>query len=231
MNIKYASEELRVIGCLIEKSITTPDQYPLSLNSLTNACNQKSNREPVLSLSEQEVQSAIDNLVEKNVVYQQFSTSSRVPKFLHRFCNTEFGDLQLSSQQLGVICVLFLRGPQTPGELRTRTNRLCQFANVGETEAVLDELIEHGYVVKLDREPGRRESRYQHCFSDSESASAISSAGTASEYTESDSNVNSSQAHSDSSSPANEKIAELEERILMLELEMESLKERLDNRS
>ncbi len=168
MNIQLTANEVRVIGCLIEKSLTTPDQYPLSINSLTNACNQKSNRDPVVAYSEIEVQSVVDQLMEKRLIIRQAGVTSRVEKYQHRFCNTEFGDLRLSAQQLGIICVLFLRGPQTPGELRSRTNRLCDFTNVAEVESTLESMIETDsapYVVKLAREPGRRESRYDHCFS------------------------------------------------------------------
>lgn len=169
MKIELSKTEQRVIGCLIEKSITTPEIYPLSLNSLTNACNQKSNREPVMDLAEAEVQQVVDGLINKHLVTRQFATSNRVVKFQHRFCNTEFSDLRLSAQELGVICVLFLRGAQTPGEIRTRTNRLCEFANVAETEAVLDAMLERdsgALVQRLPREPGRRECRYRHCFGD-----------------------------------------------------------------
>ncbi|TQV77287.1 DUF480 domain-containing protein [Aliikangiella marina] len=222
----YTHHELRVIGCLIEKSITTPDQYPLSLNSLTNACNQKSNREPVVSMSEIEVQDAVDSLIEKNVIYQQFSTSSRVPKYLHRFCNTEFGDLQLTTQELGIICVLFLRGPQTPGELRTRTNRLCEFTNVTETEAVLNELVSKQYIIKLAKEPGRRESRYKHCFgliTDSDlNSEDDSNADEGSDMLQSTTSAKSAESNHET-----DKFAMLEERVLMLELELEELKKRL----
>ena len=167
--MELSPNELRLIGCLVEKSLTTPDQYPLSLNALTNACNQKSNREPVLSLSESEVQNTVDTLVAKRLIITQSGATSRVAKYKHRFCNTEFGELQLSSQELAIICVLFLRGPQTPGELRTRTNRLCEFSDVHETESVLNELAQGGKdakVIKLERELGKRESRYAHCFGD-----------------------------------------------------------------
>ncbi|WP_415905874.1 YceH family protein [Neptuniibacter sp. QD48_55] len=162
------SLQTRVIGCLLEKEITTPDQYPLSLNGLTTACNQKSNREPVLSLDESEVQNILDELKEKRLVRDESGFGSRVSKFKHRFCNTEFSDLQFTAQQLAVICVLFLRGPQTPGELRTRTNRLCEFKDVSEVEATLTSLADHpmgSLVQRLAREPGKRESRYVHLFS------------------------------------------------------------------
>ena len=160
--------EARVIGCLIEKEVTTPDYYPLTLNSLTAAVNQKSNREPVLSLSDAEVQDAVSELISRRLVSDESGFNSRASKFQHRFCNTEFGDLKLNAQELGIVCCLLLRGPQTPGELRTRTNRLCSFNDVKETEAVLERLAarESGpLVVKLPREPGKRESRYQHLFS------------------------------------------------------------------
>lgn len=168
MNIELSPLEARVIGCLIEKEVTTPDYYPLTLNSLTAAVNQKSNREPVLSLSDAEVQDVVSELISRRLVSDESGFNSRTSKFQHRFCNTEFGDLKLNSQELGIVCCLLLRGPQTPGELRTRTNRLCSFNDVKETEAVLERLAarESGpLVVKLPREPGKRESRYQHLFS------------------------------------------------------------------
>lgn len=167
MNIQLSPLEARVIGCLIEKEVTTPDHYPLTLNSLTTACNQKSNREPVLNLSEAEVQDTVEALIARRLVSDESSFNSRTSKYQHRFCNTEFGDLKLNEQELGLICCLLLRGAQTPGELRTRTNRLCNFSDVKETEAVLDRLANRdsgALVVKLPREPGKRESRYHHLF-------------------------------------------------------------------
>lgn len=164
MNQELSPLEARVIGCLIEKEITTPDHYPLTLNSLTTACNQKSNREPVLSLSDAEVQDAVEGLIGRRLVSDESGFNSRTPKYQHRFCNTEFGDLKLGEQELGLVCCLLLRGAQTPGELRTRTNRLCSFSDVKQTEAVLDALAQRDLVVKLPREPGKRESRYQHLF-------------------------------------------------------------------
>jgi len=158
--------ETRVIACLVEKEITTPDQYPLSLNALVNACNQKSNRDPVLDLKESTVQETVDGLVKKFLVSRASGYGSRVSKYQHRFCNTEFGELKLSAQALAIVCELLLRGPQTPGELRTRGERLCKFADASEVEAELDKLAarEQPLVVKLPREPGKRESRYAHLF-------------------------------------------------------------------
>src|SRR5271155_5155951 len=142
MNIEFTPNEARVIGCLIEKEITTPDQYPLSLNALTNACNQKTNREPVLELSEPTVQQTVDALMKKYMVSDKSAGyGGRVTKSRHRFCNTEFGPLKFSAQELGILCVLLLRGPQTPGELRSRTNRLCEFADAQQVEATLRNLM------------------------------------------------------------------------------------------
>ena len=169
MNIVFTPNEARVIGCLIEKEITTPDQYPLSLNALTNACNQKTNREPVLDLSEAEVQQSVDSLMKKYMVSDKSAGyGGRVTKYKHRFCNTEFGSLKFTKQELGVICVMLLRGPQTPGELRSRTNRLCEFADAEAVESTLRGLLtrEDGpFIARLARAPGARESRYAHLFS------------------------------------------------------------------
>jgi hypothetical protein len=168
MSIELSPVEARVIGCLIEKEITTPDHYPLTLNSLTNACNQKSNRDPVMSLSESEVLDTVEALIARRLVNDESGFNSRVSKYQHRFCNTEFGDLQFSEQERGVVCCLLLRGAQTPGEIRTRTNRLCQFTDVKEVEAVLEKLADSSddkpLVVRLPREAGKRESRYMHQF-------------------------------------------------------------------
>lgn len=168
MSIELSPLEARVIGCLIEKEITTPDHYPLTLNSLTNACNQKSNRDPVMSLSESEVLDTVEGLIARRLVNDESGFNSRVSKYQHRFCNTEFGDLQFSEQERGVVCCLLLRGAQTPGEIRTRTNRLCQFTDVKEVEAVLEKLADSSddkpLVVRLPREAGKRESRYMHQF-------------------------------------------------------------------
>jgi uncharacterized protein YceH (UPF0502 family) len=169
MNIELSPHEARVIGCLMEKEITTPDQYPLSLNALTNACNQKTNREPVMELSESVVQATVDGLMKKYLVSDKSAGyGGRVTKYKHRFCNTEFGSLKFSKQEFGIVCVLLLRGPQTPGELRTRTNRLCEFPDMPAVEAALDALMtrEDGpFVARLARAPGARESRYAHVFS------------------------------------------------------------------
>jgi uncharacterized protein YceH (UPF0502 family) len=168
MKIELSPLEARIIGCLIEKQITTPDQYPLSLNALVNACNQKSNRDPVMDVSESEVQATLDALSKKHFVIERSGFGSRVPKYQHRFCNTEFGTLKLTPQELAIVCELLLRGPQTPGELRSRASRMAPFADMGEVESTLETLRTRDdgpFVARLAREPGRRESRYAHLFS------------------------------------------------------------------
>ncbi|TMO81404.1 DUF480 domain-containing protein [Pseudoalteromonas sp. S3776] len=159
-----SANQQRVIGCLLEKQSTTPEHYPLSLNALTNACNQKSNRDPVVNLSESEVQQTLDELISQRLVTLDEGLSGRVNKYDHRFCNTEFSSLQLSTQQRAILCLLLLRGAQTPGELRTRSARLAEFTNVSEVETALSALAKDDYVTKLEREPGKRENRYMHLF-------------------------------------------------------------------
>jgi uncharacterized protein YceH (UPF0502 family) len=168
MKIELTPIEARVIGSLIEKQVTTPDQYPLSLNALVNACNQKSNRDPVLELEERIVQQTVDDLGRKHLVVEKSGFGSRVPKYQHRFCNTEYGTLKLDPQELAIVCELLLRGPQTPGELRSRAARMAPFSDVSEIEAALTRLSDREdgpFVTRLAREPGRRDSRYAHLFS------------------------------------------------------------------
>ncbi|MGL1810004.1 UNVERIFIED_CONTAM: DUF480 domain-containing protein [Serratia marcescens] len=168
MKYELNAKEARVIGCLLEKQVTTPDQYPLSLNAITLACNQKTNREPVMDLSESEVQQLLDLLLRKHFLRTLSGFGNRVVKYEQRFCNSEFGQLKLSPAELAVIATLLLRGAQTPGELRTRTNRMHEFSDVSEVEQVLQQLAtrEDGpFVVRLAREPGKRESRFMHLFS------------------------------------------------------------------
>ncbi len=168
MKLELNALEARIIGCLIEKQITTPDQYPLSLNALVSACNQKSNREPVMAVNESTVQRAVDELTRKHLMLDRSGFGSRVTKYRHCFCNTEFGTLKFDPHDLAIVCELLLRGPQTPGELRSRASRMATFTDVSEVEASLERLSKrdgHPYVARLAREPGRRESRYAHLFS------------------------------------------------------------------
>jgi uncharacterized protein YceH (UPF0502 family) len=156
MDILLNDIEVRVLGSLLEKSMTTPEYYPLSLNALTNACNQKSNRDPVVGFDETTVIRALDSLREKQLAV--LSASSRVPKYAEVFA----GNRNLVAREIALIMVLLLRGPQTIGELRGRTERAYKFENLAEVETTLDELAESGYVTKLPRMAGRKESRYAH---------------------------------------------------------------------
>lgn len=151
--------EVRLIGSLIEKEITTPEYYPLSLNALTNACNQISNRDPVVSFDEKTVARALDSLREKKLVWMVTGVG-RVPKYEHRLTEA----LTLAEQEVAVLCVLMLRGPQTVGEIRGRTGRLYEFKELEEAELTLQALMsaQPPLVVKLPRQPGTKESRFAH---------------------------------------------------------------------
>jgi len=159
--------EARVIGCLIEKSIVTPDQYPMTLNALTNACNQKSSREPVMSLTPGEVQHAMRDLEEKHLARTEENFKSRTEKYSQRFCGTRYSDLQFDPSQVAIVCLLLLRGSQTPGELKARSGRLHSFADNADVVVALDSLLQRegeAFVVKLPRTPGRKDSEYMHLF-------------------------------------------------------------------
>ena len=163
MDVIFSPVEVRVLGALIEKEITTPDCYPLSLNALTLACNQKSNRDPAMDLDEKTVVRALDSLGEKKLARRVIISGNRVPKYRH----TIFDLFEFSPHELGLLCVLFLRGPQTVGELRARTARLCKFNDLAEVEATFQGLMDRDdgpFAVKLPREVGRRERRYAHLF-------------------------------------------------------------------
>lgn len=213
MSLTLNSTEIRAIGCLIEKEHTTPDYYPLTLKALTTACNQKSNREPVLDLSESEVQNAIDNLKQHTLIRER--SGERVPRFAHLLHRS----FELSEQELALLCVLFVRGPQTPGELRTRTGRIAEFADSEAAEQVLEQLAAredgpisggHGFVVKLPRQTGRRECRYMHLFSGEVDLEAYAQ-----------------EAASTSSSSAGSARAELEIRVTALETRLAELERQL----
>jgi len=216
VRIQLTPPEARVIGCLIEKEITTPAQYPLSLSALTAACNQKSSRDPVMHLTDTEVQQVVDGLLKKHLVSDRGGFGSRVTKYQHRFANVGFGSLEFTAQELGIICVLLLRGPQTAGELRTRSNRLCQFADVHETEAVLNGLTARGdgsFVARLARDAGKREPRYMHLFGDqdAEFAAPATTEDSAAE-----------------TQPAQGRLDQLEELVLEMQQDLDDLRARLE---
>lgn len=208
MKYQLTALEARVMGCLLEKQVTTPEQYPLSVNAVTLACNQKSNRDPVMTLSENEVQDVLDLLVKRHYLRTVSGFGNRVTKYEQRFCNSEFGDLKLNSAEVALVTTLLLRGAQTPGELRSRGQRMHEFAAMSEVENALDNLSnrEDGpFVARLPREPGKREQRFMHLFSgDVENAAVTVEADT----TETNSLV---------------------ARVDALESEVEELKQRLDS--
>ena len=182
MDWQIDAAEARVLGALLEKEITTPEYYPLSLNALVNACNQKSNRDPVVSFDEGTVEVALESLRAKGLAVR-ISGESRVPKHGQRFTEK----FNLGRREAAIMCVLLLRGPQTPGELRGRTERLFQFDDLEAVEHTLQQLSEREWVRKLPRQAGSRESRFAHLFSgevefeapETETAAAPNSHGAA----------------------------------------------------
>ena len=167
MNLTLSAIEVRILGCLIEKQATTPDVYPLTLNSLLSACNQKSSREPVMELDESEVLAALDTLIAKTLASIYRSSRNRMPKYQHRLHQRAFDEFNFSMPELAVLGVLFLRGPQTLGEIRTRCARIHEFQDMDAVIKVLKELEENTdgpYVTMLPRQAGRKEPRYTHLF-------------------------------------------------------------------
>ena len=213
---KLDAIEARVIGCLIEKSITTPDQYPLTLNALVNACNQKSSRDPVMSLQPGEVQHAIRTLEAAHLVRTEENFKSRTEKYTQRFCNTRYSDQQFDAGQLAIVCLLLLRGPQTPGELRSRSGRLHTFADNEEVVIAANSLIERDgepMLVKLPRRPGRKDAEYMHLFSGPIDVESY---------------VTKTETARSTGSSSRTSVAELEERVEQLEADVARLKELLD---
>jgi uncharacterized protein len=209
-------EEARVIGCLMEKSVVTPDLYPLTLNSLTNACNQKSSRNPVMNMSQGEVQHTVRALAENNLVHIEENFKRGIEKYSHRFCNTRYSELQLNEAQFSIICLMLLRGPQTPGEIRSRSGRLHTFADNAEVVVALEGLIDyHGneLVVKLPRAAGRKDSEYMHQLSGPIDIDAYESAAIDSEASRSSQRVS---------------VSELAQRVSELETELSELKKFLE---
>jgi len=164
---QFDPTELRVIGCLMEKAVTTPDQHPLTLNALTNACNQKSSRDPVMSLAQGEVQRCARLLADKHLVSIESGARGNVEKYTQRFCNTLLGEYQFNPAQYAIVSLLLLRGPQTPGELRSRSGRLYEFEDNQQVTDCLKTLMEregHALVARLPRKPGRMDHEYMHLF-------------------------------------------------------------------
>jgi uncharacterized protein len=196
--------ELRVVGSLIEKQIATPAYYPMTLNALTNACNQKNHRDPVVSYDETTVERAIDGLRAKNLAYVFHGSEARVPKYAQQFSKY----FELNQSEIAVLCVLILRGPQTPGELRSRTAHLQNFEHLSEIESTLESLISRAQplIIKLARQPGARESRYAHLIG-----------GEIIVENQSESTTHQKQ-------PERDRIGKLEEEVSLMRQEIEQLK-------
>ena len=206
MDLQFTPVEVRILGSLIEKEKTTPEYYPLTLNSLLHACNQKSNRDPVMKLSETEIENNIHTLKEKKLIWQVMTSGSRTPKYKHDVVSV-FG---FSDKQIAILTVLMLRGPQTVGEIKGHSVRLYPFASLEETEAEIEALIQDSkgpYIIHLPRQVGQKERRYGHLFF---GADIIN-------------NMQDSTAYD-----GDEKIFALERRLATLEQELELLKEKIN---
>jgi uncharacterized protein len=206
--------ETRVLGSLIEKDITTPDYYPLSLNALVNACNQKNNRDPVMALDENAVRDALASLQEKRMAGPASGADSRVTKFEHRLQEV----FNFDRREIAIMCVLLLRGPQTPGELRSRTDRMYHFEALDDIVATLDRLAhrEPPLAAILPRQPGTKESRYTHLFS-----------GEPPELSEAGVVVGDSPARPAATPAATDRIARLEQEVAILRQELSEVQQQL----
>jgi len=208
IQLHLSETEARVLGALIEKDVTTPDYYPLSLNALVNACNQKNNRDPVMGLAEDAVRDALSSLQEKRMAGPAGGADSRVTKYEHRLQEV----FNFDRREIAVVCVLLLRGPQTPGELRGRTERMYRFETLDDVQSALQKLTDRqpSLVVVLPRQPGTKESRYMHLFSGDVSAEFVAAASAASPRSSAD--------------PIEFRIASLESEIASLRSEVADLR-------
>jgi len=221
MSPTLTTVEARVLGSLIEKGITTPDYYPLSLNALVNACNQKNNREPVMQLNEDAVRTALSSLQEKRFAGPASGADSRVTKYEHRLQEV----FNFDRREIAVLCVLLLRGPQTPGELRGRTERMYSFETLDDVTSTLDRLSkrEPPLARVLPRQPGTKESRYTHLFS-GEPEIADNNWETSEATAQ-----NASHRHEHRMSPLEHQIAVLEQRLARAEQEIADIRARLSD--
>ena len=214
--LNLSANEARIIGCLMEKSITTPDQYPLTLNALTNACNQKSARDPVMSLTQGVVQHDVRLLESRHLLRVEDSFRRGVEKYAQRFCNTSFSELQFDAAQFAIVGLLLLRGPQTPGELRARSGRLHEFVDNAEVVVAVNGLIERegdALAVQLPRTPGRKDAEYMHLFCGPVDMQA---------------HAEKAQAGAAGDAPARVSMAELAQRVTDLEAEVAELRKLLE---
>lgn len=214
INITLTPEEIRITGCLMEKEVTTPDHYPLTLNALGNACNQKSSRDPVMSLQAGIVERTARELEEEGLVKSSQGKGS-VVKYAHRMCNTLHSPLQFNEAEFAIVCLLLLRGPQTPGEIKARSGRLHTFEEYDEVKTVLDGLIDRDcgpVVARLPRKSGRKDHEYMHLL-----GGEITSVPEETITTE----------RSSSSTHKEDRIKQLEARVSILEHALQNLAQRL----
>lgn len=202
MSGQLTETEARIVGALVEKQLTTPEYYPLTMNALVAACNQKTNREPVVSFDEQTVSRALEDLRDKNIVYVFYGSTSRVPKYKHMLPQV----YELEPSETAVMCVLMLRGPQTIGEIKERTGRLYDFRDLNDVNETLESLAKRDepLIVRLERAPGQKEARYAHLLS-----------GEVTSYTPPERSASRSTAN--------------DERLEKLEQELESVKSQLSS--
>lgn len=215
VSLNLSVDEVRIIGCLMEKWVTTPDQYPLTLNALTNACNQKSARSPVMTLTQGSAQHTVRGLSDKHLVRIEENFSRGIEKYSHRFCNTSYSELQFDEAQYAIVCLLLLRGPQTPGELRAHSGRLHEFADNAAVVEALTGLMtrdDDPLVVQLPRTPGRKDAEYMHLFSGAIDVEAY---------------VETVQTNKSSEPSSRLSLADLAQRLSDLEAEVAELKQQL----
>jgi len=225
LNATLSEVEARVVGCLIEKQITTPDYYPLSLNALTNACNQKNNRDPVVFYDDRTVEAALHALFPLQLVIKVTGGDSRVPKYRHRFPEV----YAATPAEVAVLCVLMLRGPLTLGEVRGCTGRLHEFADLAQVEATLDALMRREgrpYVVRLPRQPGQKESRFAHLLC---GEPAIAADGEGAAAAAADAARASGARRTAASGEADAKLSAMEGEIAALRAEIEALKREFES--
>ena len=210
---KLNETEARIVGSLVEKQLTTPEYYPQTMNALVNACNQKSNRDPVVSYDEATVTRSLEALRDRNLVYVFYGSTSRVPKYKHMLPTV----YELEPPEVAVIAVMLLRGPQTLGELRTRTERLYEFSGLGEVQETLDGLSRRDgpLVAKLERLPGQKEARFAHLLSGEIDVEAIAAAHAVS--------------HARGGGVGVERIEQLEEEVASLRNEVEAIRQTFED--
>lgn len=208
MSEKLTEVEARVIGSLIEKQLTTPEYYPLTLNALVAACNQKSNRDPVVSYDEKTVSAAIEALRERNLIYLFIGSTSRVPKYKHMFPNV----YELEPSETAVLSVLMLRGAQTLGEIRGRTERLYDFRDLADVQETVDALVnrDEPLIARLERQPGQKDARYAHLLCGEEHLAVMAEA---------------SSRPAGSGAAGNERIEKLEQELEALRIELAEFKD------